>query len=138
MSQIFKILFQTVYIISVLRDVFLVDMLNEKAPFLTKNTSAVKSETYFIREAIEHQNGKVLKENSIIGRSWSSTKLFIMQNYNNNANGDMPLMCKMCDIFNFFELKVRTCSFGKKNKTDQSFSLQKTFLFYDDNVNQLC
>ena len=30
----------------------LVDMFNLKVPFLTKKTSAVKSETYFSREAI--------------------------------------------------------------------------------------
>ena len=46
MSQIFEILFQTGDInIFVLRGVFLADKFNEKAPFLTKKTSAVKSET---------------------------------------------------------------------------------------------
>ena len=34
---------------------------------------------------------KVLKENSIIDRSWSSAKLFIMQNYTDNANENVPL-----------------------------------------------
>ena len=48
----------------------------------------MKSET---REAIENQRGKILKENSIIGRSWSSVKLFIGQNFTENANGDVPL-----------------------------------------------
>ena len=47
-----------------------------------------------------------------------------MQNYTNNANGDMPLAIEMYDIFSFFEFKVRTCPSGKKIKaTDQSFSL---------------
>ena len=32
---------------------------------------------------------KVLKENSISGRSWSPAKLFIMQNYTDNANEDV-------------------------------------------------
>ena len=32
---------------------FLEDMFNLKAPFLTKKTLGVKSETYFSREAIE-------------------------------------------------------------------------------------
>ena len=63
---------------------FLVDMFSLKAPFLTKKTSAVKSETQFSREAIEI---KVLKENSITDRSWGSAKLFIMQGYTENANG---------------------------------------------------
>ena len=30
-------------------------------------------------------------ENSIIGRRWGSTKLFIVQNYTKNANGDVSL-----------------------------------------------
>ena len=46
-----------------------------------------------------------------------------MQNYTGNANGDVPLTAKMRDNFSFFEFKVGTCSFEKKNKTDQSFSL---------------
>ena len=58
---------------------------------MTKKTSAVKSETQFSREAIENYRGKVLKENSIIGRNWGSAKLFIVQNYTDNANGDVPL-----------------------------------------------
>ena len=56
-----------------------------------KKTSTVKPETQFSREAIENQRGEVLKENSIIGRNWSSAKLFIVQNYTENANGDVPL-----------------------------------------------
>ena len=53
----------------------------------------VKSETHFRREAIENKRGKVLKENSINDRSWSSSKLFIVQNYAKNPNGNVPLMC---------------------------------------------
>ena len=34
---------------------------------------------------------KVLKENSSISRSWSSAKLFIVQNYIENANGGVAL-----------------------------------------------
>ena len=51
----------------------------------------MKSETHSSREAIENSRGKVLKEDSIIGRSWSSAKLLILQNYTKNAYGDMPL-----------------------------------------------
>ena len=50
----------------------------------------MKSGTYFSREAIENKSGKVLKENSIIGKR-SSGKLFIMQNYTDDANADVPL-----------------------------------------------
>ena len=54
-SQIFKILFQTGNInIFVLRGVFFSRNVIEKAPFLTKKTSALKSETHFCREAIEN------------------------------------------------------------------------------------
>ena len=65
---------------------FSVDMFNPKAPFLTKKTSAVELETHFCKEAIENYRGKVLMENFIIGRSWSPAKLFIVQNYAENAN----------------------------------------------------
>ena len=58
---------------------------------MTKKTSAVKSETQFSWEAIENYRGKVLKENSIIDRNWGSAKLFIVQNYTDNANVDVPL-----------------------------------------------
>ena len=54
-----------------------------------KKTTVVKSERYFSGEAIGNYQGKVLKENS--GRNWSSAKLFIKQNYTDNANGDVPL-----------------------------------------------
>ena len=43
---------------------------------------------------------KVLKENSIFGRSWSSAKLFIMQNYTDNANGYIyAFSSRECVIF---------------------------------------
>ena len=51
----------------------------------------MKSETRFSREAIKNQPGKVLKENFITDRNWSSAKLFILQNYTENANEDVPL-----------------------------------------------
>ena len=37
---------------------------------------------------------KVLKKNFITGRGWSSAKLFIMQNYTNNANGNVLLIAE--------------------------------------------
>ena len=43
----------------------------------------------------------------------------------------------MCDIFSFFEFKVRTYSFENKNKTDQLLSFKKIFLLYANNVIQL-
>ena len=47
---------------------------------------------HFSREAIENQRGKVLKGYSIIGRSWISAKLFMIQNYTDDTNGDLPLI----------------------------------------------
>ena len=64
-----------------------------------KKTSAVKSETRFSREAIENWSGKVLKENSIIGRTRSSAKLFLVQDYTENANGHVPLIVE--DVWYF-------------------------------------
>ena len=55
MSQIFKILFQTGDInIFVLRGVFFSRYVQLKSSFSDEKTSAVKSETYFSREAIEN------------------------------------------------------------------------------------
>ena len=58
-------------------------------PLVVKEFELIFAVLYFFsREAIENQRGKVLKENSIIGRDWSSAKLFIVQKYTENANGD--------------------------------------------------
>ena len=85
-SQIFKILFQTAdFNIFVLHVVFFSRYVLLKS---WRKTSAV---TYFSRDAIENQRGKVFKKNSKIGRSWSSAKLFIVQNYTENVNGYVPL-----------------------------------------------
>ena len=100
MSQIFKILLQSRYV-------------ELKSSFSFEKTSAVKSETQFSREAIENWRGKVLKKNSIIGRSWSSAKLFKVQNYTENAKWVCAFNSRKCmyDIFSYFEFEVRTCSF---------------------------
>ena len=75
-SQIFQILFQTGDInIFVLRGVFFSRYVQLKSLFSDEKTSAVKSETHFSREATD----------------WGSAKLFIVQNYTENANGDVPL-----------------------------------------------
>ena len=52
---------------------------------------------------------------------------------------------KCLKFFMSFEIKVCTCTFGKKIKADKSFSFKKYFYwvscfkisFYDDNVNQM-
>ena len=49
----------------------------------------------------------------------------------------VPLTVANVWYFIFFEFKVCTCSFGKKNKTDQLFPFRKVTLFYDENVNWL-
>ena len=47
-----------------------------------------------------------------------------MQNYTDNANGDVPLIVEMYVFLISFEIKVPICSFRKKKKTDESLSLQ--------------
>ena len=69
---------------------------------------------------------KGLKENSIIGRSWSSAKLFIVQNYTENANGYGPLTVQKCVTF----------LVSLRSGCAHVLSLWKIFLFYDVNVNQ--
>ena len=99
-SQIFKILFQTGDVnIFVLRGVFFSRYVQLKSSFSDEKN--INGETRFSTEAIEYQRGEALKGSSIIGRSWSSAKLFIVQNYTENANGDVPLTG---------EFKVRTLS----------------------------
>ena len=91
-SQTFKILFQTGDInIFVLRGVFFSRYVRLKSTFPDEKISAVKSETRFSKEPIENERGKVLKENSIIGGSWRSAQMFIMQHYPDNANENVPL-----------------------------------------------
>ena len=40
-----------------------------------------------------------IKEKFYLGRSWSSEKLLIMQNYTDNANGDVPLTVENAQYF---------------------------------------
>ena len=76
-SQILKILFQTGNInIVILYGVFFGMYVQLKSSFFDKK--AVKYETQFSSKTINVLRGKVLKENFIIGRTWSSAKLFMM------------------------------------------------------------
>ena len=76
MSQIFKILFQTGDInIFVLRGVFFSRYVQIKSSFSDEKNSGE------------------------IGRSWSSARLFIAQNYIENANGGVPLMVEYVCYF---------------------------------------
>ena len=68
MSQIFKILFQTGDI-----NIF------------------VPCDVFFSRYVQLKLTWQSIKRNSIIGRSWSTAKLFIMENYTDKANGDVFL-----------------------------------------------
>ena len=58
-------------------------------------------------------------------RSWSSAKLFTMQSYINNANGDVPLIVENVWCFSF-SLRSRCAHvlFERKEKNDYSLSLQ--------------
>ena len=77
-----------------------------KTSFSDEKSSPVDFEAHFDKEAIGNYRDKVLNENSIVGRSWSSANLFIMQNYNDNANRNISLAVEICDSFSFFEFKV--------------------------------
>ena len=100
--QIFKILFQTRDInIFVLRGVFSSTYVQLKSSFSDKKKHQRGNLRHFSREAIENYCGKVLKENSIIGRSWKLCKLFIVQNYTENANEDVPLTVENVRCFQF-------------------------------------
>ena len=83
--------FQTGDIVFVLLGVFFSRYVLLRSPSSDEKT-AVKSETHYRKEASKVWLGKVFKENSIIGRSWSSEKLFLMWNYTDNADGDVPLI----------------------------------------------
>ena len=88
-SQIFKVLFQTGNInISVLHSVFFSRYVQLKRSF----SDDEKHQRWNLRHTLVEKHGKVLMENSIIGRSWNSAKLFIMQHFTDNANGDVPLI----------------------------------------------
>ena len=70
MLQSFKILFQTEDInIYVLRGVYFSRYVQLNIWLSDENASAMKYETGFSREAIKNSRGRVLKENSVIGRS---------------------------------------------------------------------
>ena len=91
LSHIFKIIFQTRNIkFFVLLGASFSRYIQLKGSFSDEKISTVIFETHFSSEAIRIKCCKVLKESFIIGRCWSSAKLFIMQNYIDNANGDVP------------------------------------------------
>ena len=46
--------------------------------------------------------GKILKENSINDRSWSSASLLKVRNYTENANGDVPITVE--NVWHFYFL----------------------------------
>ena len=91
--QIFKLLYQTwdINFFVPRRDIFSGNVELRNSFPDKKKILAVKSETYFSREGIKFECGKVLMEYSIIRRNWSFEDLFIMQNYTGNVNGDVSL-----------------------------------------------
>ena len=89
-SQIFKILFETGNInIFVLRGVFF----SRYVPLKSSFPDEKKYQRWNLRQTLAEGSikGKVLRENSITGRSCRSIKIFIMQNYTDNADGNVPL-----------------------------------------------
>ena len=100
-SQIFKILFHTGDLNNFVLNGVLSRYVQLKSSFSDEKTSAVKSETHFRRGAIKVHRGKVLKKNSIIGKSWKSAKLFIIQNYTDGGNGNVPWTVQNVWYFQF-------------------------------------
>ena len=91
-SQIFEILFQTGDInIFVLLGVF-ISICSTKKLLSRQNKHQWWNLRHFNKESVENSCGKVLKENSIIARGCGFAKLFIMQNYTVNPNGNVTLM----------------------------------------------
>ena len=77
MSQIFKVLFQT-------------GNINILVPCGIVFGRYVQIKSWF-RPTLVENCGKVLKEHFVTGISWSSAKLFMIQNCIDNANGDLSL-----------------------------------------------
>ena len=63
--------------IFVLHGAFLLICSTKRLLFSRKKISG-NTETHFGKEALGNYRGKLLNENSIVGRSWSSANLFIM------------------------------------------------------------
>ena len=55
----------------------------------------------FYRKAVKVERGKVLKENSIAGRTWSSGRLFVLKNNTTIANWNVPLIVENLIFFSF-------------------------------------
>ena len=95
LSQIFIILFQTGDInIFVLCDVFF----STYVPLQLK--SSFSDEKNISGDVRKLTWQSIKKQNSIIGSgSWSSPKLFIVQDYSENVNGDVSLIVKNVSYF---------------------------------------
>ena len=106
MSPIFNILFQTGDINTfVFRRVFFSRYLQLKSSFsgekIWEGNQAGNLRHALVEKLSKIKRGKVLKENSIIGRSWNSAKLFIVQNNTEKATRCVPLTVQniIKDIF---------------------------------------
>ena len=82
--------------------------------FFQKNTTYIRLQTEQIAD----------RENFIIDKSWSSAKLFIVQDYTENANGDVPLIVEDKWYFQFLWVQG-------------AYMHTKIFLFHNDNEDQL-
>ena len=118
LSQIFKILFQNGDINNfVPRGVFFSRYSQLKSSFSDeKNISGEIWDTFYYR-SYQSLTWLSIKKNCIIGSSRSFAKLFIMQKCTHNPNGDVPSAGENVIFLISFEIKVRTCSFGKKKKS---------------------
>ena len=123
--QILKLLYQTWDINTFVprRDIFSGNVELRNSFSDEKKILAVKSETYFSREGIKFECGKVLMEYSIIRRNWSCANLFIMQNYTDNVNGDVSLTVDNAWYFQF-PLRSRCANIILERKTKLLYKLR--------------
>ena len=117
-SQIFKFLFQIGDInVFVLHGVYFSKYVQLKSSFSDKKHQWWNLRYTLAEKLSKINTGKysIFKKNSILLKSWSSGRLFIMQNYTEKANEDEYLTAENVIFFSFFEFMVRTCSFFIKD-----------------------
>ena len=78
-------------------------------------------------------------ENSIIARSWSSVKLFIGQNFTENANGDVPLIVEKVWYFQFLWVQGAHIFFLSKSPGTQThfFEIFSKFKYFGNILSML-
>ena len=74
----------------------------------------------------------------MIGRDWSSAKLFKMQNHTDSANRDVPLTVENVIFLISWVQSEYKFFLEEKQNWSVVFFIKKILLYYGDNINQLC